>query len=167
MAEGRNRLPMDPGHAAADPCVRAHRLPGRSRRVDHREISRMVRLRRRFGVCVYEGRALSEYQPILVHQSDRLFILAILRAHAQTMAGPRQWRHYGADRLLRISPRDTPSAEIASGTHIHRYSSMDSHASRRSFCGNGAARSFSRRDSRAFPAASHGACERARTIVSS
>jgi hypothetical protein len=41
--------------AAADPCVRAYRLPNWSRRVDHREISRMVRLRRRAGVSVYEG----------------------------------------------------------------------------------------------------------------
>jgi hypothetical protein len=55
MAKGRDRLPMDLGDAAADPCVRAHRLPNWSRRVDHREISRMVRLRRRARVSVYEG----------------------------------------------------------------------------------------------------------------
>ena len=67
----------------------------------------------------------------------------------------------------RISAGDTSSAEIPCGTHIHRYSSMDCHAARRSFCGNGATRSFGCGDSRAFPAASRGACERARSIVSS
>jgi microsomal epoxide hydrolase len=58
-------------------------------------------------------------------------------------------------RLLRISAGDPSSAEIPCGTHIHRYSSMDRHAARRSFCGNGATRSFGCGDSRAFPAASH------------
>jgi pimeloyl-ACP methyl ester carboxylesterase len=99
--------------------------------------------------------------------SDRVFVLAILRAPAQTVAGPRSRHHCRADRLFRISAGDTSSAEIPCGTHIHRYSAMDRHAARRSFCGNGATRSFGCGDSRAFPAASRGACERARSIVSS
>ena len=62
------------------------------------------------------------------------------------VASSRQCQDCRADRLLRISLRDTASATVVSDTHIQRHSSLDGHASRRSFCRNGAARSISRRD---------------------
>ena len=47
LAEGGDRLPVDPGHAAADARLRPDRLAGRARRVDRREVPRLDRLRRR------------------------------------------------------------------------------------------------------------------------
>ena len=53
LAEGGDRLSVDPGHAAADAELRPDRLAGRPGGVDHREVPRLVRLRRRRGERVH------------------------------------------------------------------------------------------------------------------
>ena len=77
---------MDPGHAAADARLRPHRFAGRPRRVDRREVPRLVRLRRRRGERVLAGPPARQHQPVLVHRRDRLLVLAVLRAHARAVA---------------------------------------------------------------------------------
>ena len=47
IPEGGDRLPVDPGHPAADAGLRPHRFAGRPRRLDRREVPRLDRLRRR------------------------------------------------------------------------------------------------------------------------
>ena len=80
LAQGGDGLPVDPGHAAADARLRPHRLAGRPRRVDRREVPHLVRLRRRRGERVLARSPAREHQPVLVHRSDRLLVLALLRA---------------------------------------------------------------------------------------
>ena len=59
LAEGGDRLSVDPGHPAADPGLRADRFAGRPRRLDRREIPRLVRLRRRCRERVHEATSCS------------------------------------------------------------------------------------------------------------
>ena len=47
LAEGGDGLPRDPGHEAADAGLRAHRLPRRPGRLDHREVPDLERPPRR------------------------------------------------------------------------------------------------------------------------
>ena len=47
LAQGGDRLSVDPGHQAADAELRSDRLAGRPGRVDHREVPHLVGLRRR------------------------------------------------------------------------------------------------------------------------
>src|SRR5215831_2817226 len=124
MVEGGKWLSVDPGHAPPDSRIRADGLSSGSGGVDHREILRVVGLWRRFEFCVHEGRPFGEHQPVLVHGCDRLFLLAVLRTHARTLAHPRGWDYYDPDRLLRVSARNIATAAILGSAHLHRYSPM-------------------------------------------
>ena len=64
---------MDPGHEAADPCLRSYGLPGRAGRVDRREISQLER--RPIG----RDDLLADAWLLLVQRRDRLVFLGVLR----------------------------------------------------------------------------------------
>ena len=103
VAEGGDRLPVDPGHAPADAGLRADRLAGGPRRLDRREVPRLVRLRRRRRVGVHQGPAARQHLPLLVHRRHRLVVLALLRAPARAVADPRGRDGRGADRATASS----------------------------------------------------------------
>ena len=64
----RLRLLQDPGHQAADDRLRARRLAGRARRVDHREVPDVERLRRRHRTQLHEGPAPRQRDALLAHR---------------------------------------------------------------------------------------------------
>jgi len=79
-------------------------------------------------------------------ERDWLFILAILRAHAQVVASSCECQDSHLDRLLRISLRDTAAAAVVGNPDIYGHSSLDRHVSWRPFRCNGTAGSFGRRN---------------------
>ena len=111
LAQGGDGLPVDPGHAAADACLRAERFAGRPRGLDRREVSRLVRLRWRRRKRLHDGPASRQHQPVLVHRRDRLVVLALLRPHARAVADSRG-RGRGADGLRRVPARDPAPAAV-------------------------------------------------------
>ena len=90
LPQGGDRLPVDPGHAAADTSFRAHRLAGRPRCLDRGEVPRLDRLRRQSGKRGEPRRDAGQHLALLVHRRDRRVVLAVLRAHARSLADPRR-----------------------------------------------------------------------------
>ena len=126
LAQGGDRLPVDPGHPAADAGLRAHRFAGGARRLDRREVPRLVRLRRRRRVGVHQGPAARQHRPLLVHRRHRLLVLALLRAPARALADP--GRHHGVPTGYCEFPREIlrPPRSVAERTFadIRRWSVM-------------------------------------------
>ena len=146
MAQGRDRLPVDPGHAAADARVRPVRLSRRARGVDRRKVSRVDRLRRRPAQRADDGRDAGRHQPLLVHELHRRLVLAVLRAHARAVADRRPDRR--ADGLLRVSARDPAPAARSGATRVHRHPPLDRDAEGRALRRARAARRARARDPR-------------------
>ena len=121
--QGRNRLPVDPGHAAADARVRPVRLSRGSRGVDHREVSRVDRLRRRSAQCAHMDEMLGD---ISLYWFTNCIGASFWPYYAR-MHGP--WpidgRHRRADGVLRISARDPAPAAPGGATRVRRYPAVD------------------------------------------
>ena len=160
LSQGGDRLSVDSGHAAADARFRAHRLAGRARRLDRREVPRLVGLRRRPRERVQQGPAAGQYRPLLVHRRDRLLVLALLCPHARAVACAAGGDRRRAGGLCRLPARDSAAATLARGAGLHRPSPLDRDAQGRPFRGDGAARGARRRDPRLLPAP---ACRGSRT----
>ena len=107
LPEGRNRLPVDPGHQADNTLIRPHRLPRRPRRVDRRKIPQLDRQRRQHRKRDQPRRRADQHLPLLVHRRHRLVLLALLRPHAPPLADPRWQDHRRADGLRRVSEGNT------------------------------------------------------------
>src|SRR4051794_13020209 len=139
VPERGNRLPVDPGHAAADPGVRADRFARGPRRLDRREVPRLVRLRRRRRDRVQQGPDPGQHRALLVHRRHRLVVLAVLRAPARAVADSGRSHGRRADGLRRVPARDPAPAALAGGTDVHRYPTLERDAARRPFRSYGAA----------------------------
>src|SRR5689334_16433230 len=98
---------MDPGDQAADARVWVVRLAGGTGGLDHREVSRMERLRWRCRERVHQRRAAHEHYAVLGHWCNRVVILALLRAHARAVADTGRLARRGPDRIRRVSARNT------------------------------------------------------------
>ena len=84
-------------------ALRAHRLAGRPRRLDHRKVSLLVRLRRQCRDRIHPRPTARQYQLLLVHRRDRFVILAILRAYASAVAHSRRADRRCPDRICGVS----------------------------------------------------------------
>ena len=93
-------------------------LPGRARRMDRREVPRLVGLRRGCRELVSPRPASREHQPLLVHRCDRLVVLALLRAHARAVADSGRADHRRSDGVRSVSARDHPPAPVAGGAGL-------------------------------------------------
>ena len=113
LPQGGDRLPVDPGHPAADAGLRPHRFAGRARRLDRREIPRLDRLRRQSRERGQPRRDAGQHLALLVHRRDRLVVLALLRAHARALADPRGRDRRRADGLRRVPQGDPAPAALA------------------------------------------------------
>ena len=125
LVQGGDGLPVDPGHAAADACLCAHRLAGGAGGVDRREVPRLVRPRRRRRNGVHEGPAAGQ------HLASTGSPAPSARRSGRTMPactghGRSRWRDgRRADRLRRVPARDPASAALAGRTDLHRHPSLD------------------------------------------
>ena len=102
LAQGGDRLRVDPRHAAANPELRPDRFSGGARGVDRREIPRLVRLRRRCRERLHPRPDARQHQLLLVHRRDRLVILSLLFPRSSALDDPGRRRRHGADGLRRI-----------------------------------------------------------------
>ena len=125
LAQGGDRLPVDPGHPPADAGLRPHRLAGRARGLDRREVPRLDRLRRRRRV----------------RRSARTSCSANIALYWFTGAiGSSFWPYYArlhgpwpipegaierADRLLRVPARDPAPAALGRRAHLHRHPALE------------------------------------------
>jgi hypothetical protein len=139
VAERGNRLSMDTRNPAADACLWPHGLAGRARRMDRREVPRLVGLLRGCPERVHARPAPREYQPLLVQRRDRLIVLALLCAHARAVADSGRADHRRPDGVRSVSARDHPPAPLAGGPDLQRHPAMEHHGTWRPFRRAGAA----------------------------
>ena len=105
-------IPLDSRHAATDACVQAERFSGGAGCVDCRKVSCVVRLRGRLGKRIHEGPPARKHQPVLVHRSHWLVVLALLRAHAWSLADSRG-RSESTDGVRRVPARDLAPTTVS------------------------------------------------------
>ena len=154
LAEGGDRLPVDPGHAAADPGLRADRFSPAGL------AAWIVEKFRAWSDCdgdlergSSDGLAAGQYRTLLVHRLHRCVVLALLRAHARRPGRSR--------RVPSTCPPATPSsprrscarrAALAARTYtdIRRWTAM---AKGGHFAAMEQPEALAERDPRVFPAA--------------
>jgi pimeloyl-ACP methyl ester carboxylesterase len=154
--KGGDRLPVDTGHAAANPGLRADGQPRRPRRVDTGEVPRVVGLRRRPVVRAGPRPGAREHRALLVHRLRQRVLLALLRADARPLAHPGRAHRGRAHRLRRLSARDPAPAALARLARLHRHSAVDAHGARRPLRRHGAAGRPGARGARVLPPAAPG-----------
>jgi pimeloyl-ACP methyl ester carboxylesterase len=138
----RDRLPVDPGNAAADARLRAHRFAGWPRGVDRREVPRLVGLRRRRRERLHQGPTARRRRALLVHRRDRRVVLALLRADARAVAIPDGGVH--VPMAMPRSARDPARAALARRAHVQRHPALDGDGQGRPLRGDGAAEALAR-----------------------
>ena len=139
MAARGDRLPVDPGHQAADARLCADRFACRSGGMDRRKIPLLVRLQR-------HHRARDPARPhagghfiVLVYRGDRLLVLALLRASARLGDPASRRQDLRADRLCAIPAGNAESPAPQRRARVHRYQALERHAQRRTFRSAGTA----------------------------
>ena len=127
LAQGRRRLCVNSRHAPANPELWPDRFSGGACGLDRREISRLVRLRRRCRERLHPRPDARQHQLLLVHWRDRIVVLYLLFPRSPTLDDSRWRRRHGADRLRRISKGDAhPPRSLAEPmfTNIRRWTVM-------------------------------------------
>src|SRR5215510_3266127 len=71
LADGRDRVPVDPGDQTSNARVRSDRLPRRLGRLDRREVPELERLRWGGRAVLYQGRATDSRDALLGHRRHR------------------------------------------------------------------------------------------------
>ena len=140
LPQGGDRLPVDPGHQAADAGLRPDRLARRPRGLDRREVPHLDRLRRQPRERRQPRRDAGQHLALLVHRRDRLVVLALLRAHARPLADPRGRDRRRADGLCRVPEGDPAPAALAGREDLHRHPALERDAEGRALRRAGAAR---------------------------
>ncbi len=162
MAQGGDRLFVDPGHQARDARLCPQRLAGGARRVDRSEVPHLVGLRRQYRNRIHPRPTARGYQLLLVHRHDRLVIWAQLRGQASAVTDSLWAHHRRPDRVCPVPGRDPASAPVAGATDLHRYPALDRDAARRPFRRAGAAGGARQRGARVLPAAAASVTEASR-----
>ena len=108
----RERLLRGPGHPAADPGLRPHRLPGRAAGLDRGEVQGVDPRRRRPRGRRRPRPAADQRDAVLADRDGRLLGPPVLREPARRLLAPAA-RH-DADRGGGVRRRTTPSAATAS-----------------------------------------------------
>ena len=84
LQHGRGRLFADSGHQAADARLCTERLACGTGGLDRREVSRLVRLRRRPGNDLHQGRAAYQHHHLLGDPDSHLVGASLLRERSRT-----------------------------------------------------------------------------------
>ena len=141
----------DPGHQAADACLRADRFAGGPCRVDRGKIPLLVRLQRHHRECDFPRPHARRHLALLVHRRDRLVVLAVLRPPARLGDPARGRQDLRADRLRAIPARNAKSPAPRRRARVHRYQALERHAQGRTFRGAGTAGAACRRGAGVLP----------------
>ena len=107
----RRRVPGDSGQESADPRLRTHRLAGRSRGLDRREVPRLDRQQRQPRRRAHARSDPHEHQRVLVHQDDQFVDPSLLRVATDRPLRSDERVRAGADRGGGVPPRDLPGPE--------------------------------------------------------
>src|SRR5262249_56095027 len=99
---------------------------------------------RRRRQALRQGHPADERDALLGDRRHRLLVLAVLRAHALTVADLRGHAHPRAHGLRIVPVRDPPSSARVGGARLHQHPALDLDAGRRTFCGAGRAGSAGR-----------------------
>src|SRR6185436_10240418 len=94
-----------------------------------------------------------QHHAVLGHRRDRLFVLALLFAHARSLADPGRRAHQGADGLRRIPQGNPASTALTGGENVRRHPPLDQDAQGGALRRTRTAGTASTRNPRVFPAA--------------
>ena len=98
-------------------------------------------------------RDADQHHALLGDRCDRIFVLAVLRAHARTVADTRRRAHRRADGLRGVPEGDPASAALAGGKDVQRHPPLVEDAEGRAFCRARAAGTAGAGNPRVFQAA--------------
>src|SRR6266513_631246 len=133
LAEGRDRLSMDPGHQAPDPRLWPRRFARGPGRLDRREVPQLERLRRGDRERDPPRRPARQHFALLAQRRDRLVLLALLRPRPSPLADPRGQDRRRADRLCGISEGGPEAAAVPGRQDLYEHPSLDRNEKGRPF----------------------------------